>query len=317
MRGPGIRVRALRPLHEGTSTVVPPRTRRRSLFTTVCLTLAALVFVSCGGGESGGGGTDDADSPSAESASQVVAKSAARTISSGTARVAITSAVSDLGGEATVLMSAAGIVDFDTGRSVLTVTAPGLADTIEVRQLDPQTGFVSVPPLELPAGKRWIRVETGASNGSALAMSSDPASSLTLMAGLIADAEEAGRESLRDTETTHYTIKVEFGRLTELAIRSGNLPGGELAYLDPEGLASAKTAEGGLWIDDEGRIRKFEYALVSGLGETTSTTTTVEYFDFGTEVVVDEPPAGEIASREELGSRYDDLLVMLAGLLGG
>lgn len=283
---------------------------RRPIVAAVTAAVATLLVAGCGGGGETGDGS--ARSVVAEETSiQIVSKSTDRTTGGGTARMEMRSAMS-LGssGAPVVLMSGEGTVDFDTGRAVLTLTSQGLVDEMEVRQIDQKTGFVSMPFLELPEGKRWVRIDVEQSPEAGFASGSDAEGTLALIQGLTGEPEEVGRETLHGAETTHYAVDIDVDRLFDIAAENADQLSGQLeSLMSTSRQMLPDTLDGNVWIDDEGRIRKFEYVIsIEAMGQEAASITTVEYYDFGVEVGVEEPPADEVVAWEEIRDQYEALL---------
>lgn len=282
-------------------------TRRRRLAGIASASIAALLFAGCGG-----------DNGTEETALQIVTASAERTTGGGTARMETRSTMS-LGslGQDMELMSGDGFVDFDTGRATMTMSSQGLPGEMELRQIDAKTGFMTLPFIELPTGKQWIRVdaERQAENPFASA-GPDPEGTLEILRGLIGEPEEVGRETLHDADVTHYTVTIELDRLFESAEENAEQLSGQLDSMMELGREMLPDeSDGDLWIDDDGRIRKLQYTIsMEIMGETMEATTIIEYYDFGVEFEVEEPPADEVVPWEDVQDQYDD---MLSGTLTG
>jgi hypothetical protein len=117
-----------------------------------------------------------------------------------------------------------------------------------------------------------------------------------------------GREQVRGVPTTHYTAILDM--VKELAqeiaaAKNAGMPDGETAKQEAEAMAVlARAGLGavpiGVWLDDEGRVRRFhvhatlDLPIEPGQGKVTSDAT-VELFNFGVPVHVTPPPPSQIS----------------------
>jgi hypothetical protein len=92
--------------------------------------------------------------------------------------------------------------------------------------------------------------------------------------------QERGREEVRGAETTHYRVELHPQDLTrELGGKSLDDAGGPF------------TAD--VWADDANRVRRIRTV------EEETATLTYEFWDFGTEVEVERPPADRVLTQRE------------------
>jgi hypothetical protein len=161
----------------------------------------------------------------------------------------------------------------------------------------------------LPKGKTWMKLDL-ATLGDEMGLdfdaileqsrSSDPRSQLSFVQGAKGDIEELGTAVIRGTSTTHYKFTIDVAEAVK------DLPA-ELAELKPllEGAGLGEfPAEA--WIDDEGLIRRINYAMsvpVDESGATQTMSISQDFFDFGAKVDISAPPAAEVLDFiEALGS---------------
>ena len=105
---------------------------------------------------------------------------------------------------------------------------------------------------------------------------------------------EAGSETVRGVETTHFVITID----VELAADAGELEGllSDGAIQLPEEL----TVEA--WIDEDGLVRRIAYAFEIDLGPDIGEAAydyTIEFFDYGKAVEFDLPDPDEVADFED------------------
>lgn len=113
---------------------------------------------------------------------------------------------------------------------------------------------------------------------------------------LAASEEDAvlGQEDVRGAETTHYRARVSVAKLVE-QLPEANRPEGDVAEL-----WGARFVPVDIWIDDESRLRRITIRQPEGADHgNPAITLTADLFDYGVEVDVEPPPAGETISKEE------------------
>ena len=120
-----------------------------------------------------------------------------------------------------------------------------------------------------------------------------------------AEVEFIGNEMIRDTQTTHYRALLNIEdfakdlspeKRTELESEVGDL--GAIAFpID-------------IWIGEDGNVYRYSLVIDSGvagsdLDEFESMTMTFDMWDYGADIVIEPPPADDIASEDELGFNLD------------
>ena len=262
------------------------RSQRRSPRRPLRLALLPLALTAsltaCSGSDDGPSGSDAAPSGGDADPAAVV-RAAADT--SGTSKFALTS-LTVVTGEP-LEITGSGTFDYAAKEGTLDLTLPG--GTIDQRVVD-DTVYLA---LSQQPGV-FYELSLADVQGTSLGGSTDPSASFASLASAKDDVEVVGEEKVRDADTTHYrgTLDVKDA----------------LASLDgpAKQVAEATIGRSGLdevpfdaWVDDEGRLRKYVQELEVPAGPTTGgqpvqSTTTLELFDFGTEVDVEVPPASAI-----------------------
>jgi hypothetical protein len=203
-----------------------------------------------------------------------------------------------------------GVADLASGltRTTTETRALGVADVaIETVEDD------AVVFLRLPDGSGftpWLRVTLGETEVTPqleqiLTLSpGDPGKNLAQLLG-VTEAEQVGEENVRGADTTHYRAVADLRRAAEQAEDA------DRAFLEQwiEQLGVTELPTD-VWLDDQGRVvrQSFAFDLAGAtlrgeelIGELEGeATTTIEYFDFGTEVDVQPPPADQVTDYEEL-----------------
>ena len=120
-----------------------------------------------------------------------------------------------------------------------------------------------------------------------------------------AEVELIGNEMILDTQTTHYRA------LLNIEDFAKDLSPEERAELESEvGDLGAIAFPIDVWIGEDGNV--YRYSLVidsavagSDLDEFESMTMTFDMWDYGADIVIEPPPADDIASEDELGFNLD------------
>lgn len=243
-----------------------------------------------------------------------VQHAAAATFDAQTARVSLTTET--LGQEITL----DGVFDF--ADKVAEVTGDGSSfgmagtTTILYDFSDSLLMYVSLPPeAQAELGGSWLELDMAEAMVQAgidvdlaaiiQAQSSDPTSALQFLEGA-ETVTEVGQEELRGTETTHYEVVVNLQKTVDAADPA--VRDDMQTLVD---LYTVETIPMEVWIDDDGRVRKFAQTIdydtfelpgdvdLGPLAGTTSTIT-AEYHDFGTPVAVSFPDPADTVTMADL-----------------
>lgn len=152
-------------------------------------------------------------------------------------------------------------------------------------------------------GKRWISYSyddlaaLGGASGAAMKDQMQNTAPDQGVKSLLAsgDVKEVGKEQVRGVATTHYSGTVD---VAELTAKTSKLDAGQLAALKKQlNDAGITTETVDLWVDgNDLLVKKSE----RGQMKTGELNTTFFYSDYGTEVSVERPPAGETIGFKEL-----------------
>ena len=248
------------------------------------LFLLLLVFlplpVACGGG---------ADSDAA------VQRALTATRAARTADVTTRFHVTGLGTGA-LDVTARGSIDFAARRSAMSVSY-GAQASVEERIVD-GTLYVRSPQLSRGSGRvppgNWLAVDldqaakaTSLDLGPLQLGNDDPAQGVTFLAAAVPHtAQRFGHDTIGDTRTTHYRVKVD---LTKVAASYAQRLGQSTVTVDA-------------WVDDHDLVRRtvVPLPLPKEAGAVDATAST-DYDHFGVAVVVEAPPPAQV-------TRYADLL---------
>ena len=164
---------------------------------------------------------------------------------------------------------------------------------------------------EMPSGEEWIEIdydkmmqeEYGAGISEMQGgMQGAPADQLSYLKGVSDSVEEVGTEEVRGAPTTHYRAEVDLDKAAP------EDPQARRAFEKATESLRAEKIPTEVWIDEEGRVRRYEMTMPVALPEGESPaaqgnptmTTTAEYYDFGTPVNVERPPEDQTVPFEKL-----------------
>ena len=264
--------------------------------------LSLSLLAGCGG---------SGDSPSADSSAgadtlqpvSLVRSSAEATQEAGSAKIELSSETT-VGGQ-TVAFTGAGAFDAAAQRGTFDLEVPAAGGRIEQRIVDDMI-YLSLP--QEPGVFYSLKLSDVA--GTALGGSTDPTAGFQSLKAASDDVEEVGTETIRDVETTHYTGTFDVAEAIEQA------QGPTKSVLESTlGTAGLESVPFEVYLDDEGRVRRFVQTLELPASEQTqgqplTSRTSVDVFDFGTTVEVEPPPADKVKDGAPL-------LQALQGAAGG
>jgi hypothetical protein len=268
--------------------------------------LAALVPLACSGGDDGG--NDAGPAPATTTAPAPVVLAAAKTREAGSARFALTTRIE--GGPAAGTITGEGTFAGRRGRMTLDLSDLGaggafLQGRLEV-VFDGLVFYLRFPPAVaavLPGNKPWLRVDLaqlGRQEGFDFEQllqvnQGDPSQTLEYLRGASDDFREVGAETVRGVATTHYRGTVDLEKVAAQA------PAGAAeTYRRAIEASGRSTLPMDVWIDGEGLLRRMRFEQPIPGEEGASATTTIELYDFGTEVDAEPPPAGDVLDIQDL-----------------
>lgn len=191
------------------------------------------------------------------------------------------------------------------GAMTMTISATGQSTSMETRVLG-TVMYMKMPGV--PGGKPWVKFDldelSGMSGVDLAALSqarqNDPTQALSYFAGVADDVREDGEEEVRGEDTTRYKATFDLVKARDDAKPEAKATIDKLIET-----IGTSTMPATVWIDDAGRMRKMTYELdlssaPPDLGGGGAMTTTFEMYDFGVEVDVEPPPAGETTDSADL-----------------
>jgi hypothetical protein len=285
--------------------------RKRGLGLVV---LAAVVTLSACGSGSGSG---TAATPTGHHAVELIASSADKAAAAKTARIGGEVTVTTQGGTKTLPLD--GALDFGSGAFEFTydlskLGLPGASGAkIQARMVD-GVMYMNLGDLagsggkgleSMTGGKSWIKLDLGslglgAPGASGGLSDANPSGTLDLLRGA-GDVQKVGTETLRGVETTHYRATIDPQQAVDKAPDAlrGRVQQGLGAINGPIPVD--------VWIDGDGQARKIAMSVDAKTGKIA---TSIEYYDFGTDVSVQAPPASDTFD-------FSDMLGGLRQLTGG
>jgi hypothetical protein len=164
--------------------------------------------------------------------------------------------------------------------------------------------------------KEWLRVDLQ-SAGRALGIdptqlgqvgSNDPRQMLDQIRSVSGEVEKVGTEKVRGVETTRYRADVDLRRYPD-RLPKAQQEQARVAVEKIVDMTGSDTYPMTLWIDDDELVRRVrtDYRFRRSEGERESSVTlTMEFFDFGTQVKVQPPPAKDVQDLTDLARRATD-----------
>jgi outer membrane lipoprotein-sorting protein len=267
----------------------------------------AVVVTACGG--------SDVFSP------EDVAQAAVATSETNSMRMSIRMEVTLPGSEHANEITGEGVFDNVAQRGSVTMDLGSLVGVAEQRLgttttvIDGTQIYMKLPFLEqvAPHLKQWIKIdlqETAKEQGIdlesliQLGRGGDPSDALAYLRAA-GDVEDMGIEEVRGFETTHYATVVDLEKVPELAPEESR----ERVKQSVDQLmklTGKSTQPMDVWVDGEGLVRRLSIEQTVEQGpETSKTTTTIELYDFNSEVSIEVPPADQVSDIKDLVSRPD------------
>jgi hypothetical protein len=271
------------------------------------LTACAHVGSTAGTGNSSSIATAPASTTATGTPSdgQAVAAAYQKTVSAGSAKIATSTRVGV--GAQSMPLTASGVIDF-AGRSAdLTENLPGNQGAGETRFI----GGVLYERLpgalvsQISHGKPWIALDVGAlsqqgNDAMRQLITNSPADPTAVLAYLRGAGDQVnliGPDTVDGTSTTHYTVLINLDKSV-----AGQSTQAQNAVHTLEQQLGTHTLPAGVWLDHQGRLRKFTIdATMSGAATGTSTPPTggitfsfaATLSDFGLPVNITAPSADQ------------------------
>lgn len=240
-----------------------------------------------------------------------VASAATKTVESGSSRVAFTISM-DVAGES-VDMTGSGAFDYEKSRGEATyrMQVPMLGEVgMDMRMVGTKV-FVRLPEAlagaGMTGGKEWASVDLATSLGQSglgsldLTQQQDPAQTLQYLRAASTGVKEDGSATVRGVETTRYTGRLDFRKALDAGLEKLELSPAERqrARAGMKWMLDQLGANGvpfEVFVDGDGLLRRMTMHMnMTVEGEEMSMKMLIDYFDFGVDVDVEAPPAGDVS----------------------
>jgi hypothetical protein len=261
--------------------------------------------------------SQDAGSPGSAADDQAVAAAFTKTTSAGTAKITTSTEVG--AGQQNVPIAATGVISFADGSADLTESLPAGQGSGETRFVNGMlyTKLPSALVGKLSNGKPWISLDVGKlsqqGDGSLQQLMtdspSDPSTILGFLRGTGSQVNTIGPDTVDGAKTTHYQVTLDLDKATQ-----GQDAQTQQATQALEKELGTHTLPAQVWLDDQGRLRKFtvDETLTGAMPGNDSTAAkptgpihfqfTATLTDFGTPVNVTAPAADQTT---DLTSKLD------------
>ena len=212
-------------------------------------------------------------------------------------------AASTSGSGTNIHFTGSGVQDFVAKKGSLTIDSP-TGQKIEERVIG-KTVYTKLPPAAAasePAlrGKTWLKTDLDKAAqsmglGSSGDSTSDPTQVLQLLSSVSNGVTRVGTEQVRGTDTTHYRATID---LDKVGAKEGN-SAEQTSRLKQ--LLGTSTDPVDVWVDTAGLPHRLQFNMPVPAAETgpnlknAKMTATEEFYDFGTPVTVEAPPASQTA----------------------
>jgi len=254
----------------------------------------ALAAAACG---SGSEPTANQQAPK-----DAIVLAASKTNEAGTYKADITGNV-DVAGQS-MDMSGRGAFDAANKKGLMSYTMNVAGQAIDVEMVFAFPVIYMHFPTEmgpLPGGKTWVKMDlekmgqqAGVDVGQLMeAGQSDPSQGLDFLRG-VSDVQAVGDEDVRGVPTTHYTGVVDLQSLGE---KSPELKAQIDQLVQQSGIGRIPVE---VWVDDNGFVRRMKQSFEGNGTLQRNMTMTMELYDFGTDVSVEEPPADDVIDFSDL-----------------
>ena len=128
----------------------------------------------------------------------------------------------------------------------------------------------------------------------------DPAQTLQYLRAASSGVKESGSATVRGVETTRYVGRLDFRKALDAGLDRLELPAAERQRARQGmqrmlGQLGAKGMPFEVFVDDDGLLRRLTMDMsMQVMGQPMSTKVSMDYFDFGVDVDVQAPPAGDV-----------------------
>ena len=233
-----------------------------------------------------------------------------QTVAAKTAKVTIAETVAKSSLPLQTTISGEGAVDFTSGNGEVAFTSPQ-AGNFSTRIVSPYV-YIQLPASDssqLPAGKTWLSINVNtvseAKLGTSLAQLNSSSQQSTQLLSYLQSVSSSGvttvgPATIKGAATTEYKATID---LTKAADQKNPTAQATIKALEAQLHTTMLPVQ--IWLDAAGRVRQIaEQLQVSTSAQSSggatipatsgSVSTTVDYYDFGSPVTVQPPPASQV-----------------------
>jgi hypothetical protein len=252
---------------------------RRFAYCALVAGAAVTVMSGCGSDHSGGGTAATTSASSPDGASPLAA-AYTNTVDAGSASIAMTGQVTS--GKTSTQATGKGKVSFKPPASAMTFTSKGKSS--EIRAIG-DTAY-----LRLGADD-WNKIDSSRTPGE-VAQDTSPVSGLSFLNG-VTRTTPIGAATIRGLQAQGYRATVDLNK----AAAAQRSPADQQLFRSLVKETGSSTLSVDVWLDAQKRVARERYSVTLSTGkQPTTTTSTVDLYDYGTPVKITPPPHSAIKS---------------------
>ncbi|GAC1307320.1 MAG: hypothetical protein NVSMB16_03540 [Acidimicrobiales bacterium] len=246
----------------------------------VALAGAVLAVAGCSSGSS--------------SPADAVKNAVKATVSAGSVKESVQAVTPTASGQSTT--SASGAFNFPKKQGLFSVDT-GIIGKLDA-EIDGTNLYVHLPPAvaaQVPGKKPWVKIDLthpptvpGIGNLGQLAAGADPSTSLRTYEMGITSAKKLGAAKVGNDDTTHYSATIDFAKAKAAAPKDQ-----QASIQSAIDVLGSPTQQIDVYIGSGNRLRRIVAQTQSGAAK--GSTVTTDLSDYGTDVKVTIPAAGETA----------------------
>ncbi|GAC1594989.1 MAG: hypothetical protein NVS3B21_17650 [Acidimicrobiales bacterium] len=216
------------------------------------------------------------------------------TVSAGSVKEAVQAVTPTASGQTTT--SASGAFNFPKKQGIFSVDT-GIIGKLDA-EIDGTNLYVHLPPAiasQVPGKKPWVKIDLthpptvpGIGNLGQLAAGADPSTSLRTYELGITSAKKLGAAKVGNDDTTHYSATIDFAKAKAAAPKDQ-----QASIQSAIDVLGSPTQQIDVYIGSGNKLRRIVAQTQSGAAK--GSTVTTDLSDYGTDVKVTIPAAGETA----------------------
>jgi hypothetical protein len=254
---------------------------RRFAYCAVVTGAAVTAMSGCGNGHSGGGTAATTSASSPDGASPIAA-AYTNTVNAGSASIAMTGQVTS--GKTNTQVTGEGKVSFKPPASAVTFTSKG--KSTEIRAIGDSTY------LRMSA-KSWHKVDSSQMTGG-VAQDTSPAAGLSFL-NSVTRTTPIGTATIRGGQAQGYRAAIDLNKVAA----GQRSPAEQQVFRSLIKETGSSTLSVDVWLDARKRVAREKYSVTLATGKTpTTTSSTLDLYDYGTPVEVTPPPDSAIKTTD-------------------